>query len=84
MTYPAAGPKPFPGSRPSSREENLIPQARETGPVVASGPSKDARTVTQDGPAVKPWAHFVAGGYDRCPGTLPVSACTDGLSGLAA
>lgn len=59
MTFPAATPKPF---QVTSREENLLPQARETGPVVPEVQIQDATTVTREGPKAKPWAHFVAGG----------------------
>lgn len=59
MTFPAASPKPF---QVTSREENLLPQARETGQVIPEGSGRDATAVTKDGSTVKPWAHFVAGG----------------------
>lgn len=56
----SATPKPFLGT---AREENLIPQSIETGQVVPVGNTGNATAVTKDGPKVKPWAHFVAGGY---------------------
>lgn len=59
MTFSTATPKPF---QVTTREENLLPQARETGQVVPEGSGRDATAVTKDGPTVKPWAHFVAGG----------------------
>jgi hypothetical protein len=61
MVFPAATPKPFPGT---IREDNLIPQPQEAGQFVATG-SNGTTAVTKDGPKAKPWAHFVAGGYAR-------------------
>jgi hypothetical protein len=61
MTFPAPTSKRF---QDTSREDNILPQARETGLVIPEGPSKNATTVTtKDEPVAKPWAHFVAGGY---------------------
>lgn len=57
----SATPKPFLGT--TRGEENLIPQSIETGQVVPVGNNGTATAVTKDGPKVKPWAHFVAGGY---------------------
>jgi hypothetical protein len=64
MIFPAATPKPFQGTT-TRGEENLIPQPQETGQVVPVGHNGSTATVTEDGPKVKPWAHFVAGGYAR-------------------
>ena len=65
MIFPQATPKPFPGT--TRGEESLLQQPRETGLVVPVGQDGNATTVTKDGPMVKPWAHFVAGGYARVP-----------------
>ncbi|KAK5071204.1 Pyrimidine nucleotide transporter, mitochondrial [Lithohypha guttulata] len=53
--------RPLAGSQ-SAAEENLINQSRETGEVVPSSESQNARQITKGEPTAKPWAHFVAGG----------------------
>ncbi|KAK5062825.1 hypothetical protein LTR84_004900 [Exophiala bonariae] len=75
MTFSTATPKPF---QVTTREENILPQARETGQVIPEGPGQDATAVTKDGPTVKPWAHFVAGGV----GGMTAAALTSPLDVL--
>ena len=59
MTFTTATAKPF---QDTSREEGLIQQSRETGQTVPIGQNNVPSTVKKEGPVVKPWAHFVAGG----------------------
>ena len=75
MTFPAAAPKTF--QVPSRREGNLIPHPRQTGQVAPETLSGVASAVTQDGPVAKPWAHFVAGGYDHPGGKLIILNTTN-------
>jgi hypothetical protein len=63
MVFSAAAPKPL--QVKTKGEENLLPQPRETGQVVPEGQNGTTTAVTKDGPVVKPWAHFVAGGYEN-------------------
>lgn len=42
----------------------LIPQSHETGEVAPIASAQHARSVTKAEPVAKPWAHFVAGGYE--------------------
>lgn len=63
MVYSTATPKPF--QVDSKGEKNLIPQSRETGQVLSENQNGGATAVTKDEPVAKPWAHFVAGGYEN-------------------
>ncbi|KIW15422.1 hypothetical protein PV08_05468 [Exophiala spinifera] len=76
MTFSTATPKPFPGLQKG--EQNLLPQAQETGQVVPTGHTDDATSVTKEKPVAKPWAHFVAGGI----GGMTAAALTSPLDVL--
>ena len=41
-----------------------LPQSRENREVLPSAPIHGGPVARQDRPAAKPWAHFVAGGYE--------------------
>ena len=64
--------RPLAGSyTQSSAEDNLVNQSRETGEVVPSLQSQNGKQITRDElKTVKPWAHFVAGGYVKSHGLL--------------
>lgn len=59
MTFTTVTAKPF---QDTSREEVLLQKSREAGQVVPLIQNNVASTVTKEGPVVKPWAHFFAGG----------------------
>ncbi|RVX71801.1 hypothetical protein B0A52_04200 [Exophiala mesophila] len=75
MTFTTATAKPF---QDTSREEGLIQQSRETGQTVPIGQNNVPSTVKKEGPVVKPWAHFVAGGV----GGMTAAALTSPLDVL--
>jgi solute carrier family 25, member 33/36 len=77
MTFSLApAQKPFQGGR----GQELLTRPRETGQVTPDGQkeNRNASSVTKEGPAVKPWAHFVAGGV----GGMTAAALTSPLDVL--
>lgn len=67
MIFPSLSPgkSPLSGSQTSTVEAQFQTQSRETGELEPVTRTQNAPSTTKAEPVVKPWAHFVAGGYEE-------------------